>query len=74
MMLIAQIFLTGIALYAFLGACFATAFVLRGLGRVDPVAKHAAWPVRLILWPGSLALWPILLRRWLGAARRGAAA
>jgi hypothetical protein len=59
--------------YLLLGVLVGTAFVWRGLGRVDPVAKEAGLGVRLVLWPLSVALWPWILWRWrLGGRGLGA--
>ena len=44
---------------------FAIAFVIKGIGRVDPVAEHAPLGFRLIVMPGVIALWPLLLVRWM---------
>lgn len=54
--------------YFALGAIFAIAFALRGVERVDPVAKGASWGFRLLILPGAAAFWPLLLGRWLRAS------
>ena len=51
--------------YAAVGVIFAAVFVAFGIGRVDPVARHAPIGFRLIVLPGCAALWPLLLRRWM---------
>ncbi len=56
--------------YAMLGAIFAIAFVARGIGSVDPVAKDSSVGFRLIVFPGVVALWPLLLRAWFQKGRR----
>jgi hypothetical protein len=61
--------LTILGLYALLGVIFALAFVFVGVGRIDPVARHAPLQFRLVIIPGAAALWPWLLRRWLTAPR-----
>ena len=53
--------------YALVGAVFAVAFVLRGIGRVDPVARGSGVGFRLVVVPGAAALWPVLLRKWMEA-------
>ena len=53
-------------LYLIVGVVFGIPFVLRGVGRVDPVARTGTWGFRLIVLPGVIALWPMLLRRWMG--------
>jgi len=51
--------------YALLGALFATAFVTRGVQRIDSGARGTGIAFRLLLIPGTIAFWPLLLRRWL---------
>ena len=51
-------------LYAAVGFVFAVAFQIRGLGVVDPAARHAGWFFRALITPGTMALWPLLIRRW----------
>ena len=53
------------ALYAIIGAVFATAFVLRGAAAIDPAAKHSSWGFRVLIFPGAAAFWPLLAKRWL---------
>jgi len=55
-----------VGVYALAGLVFAVAFVLRGAGRIDPVARKAPLRVRLLLAPGAAALWPVLIPKWLG--------
>ncbi len=54
-----------LALYVALGVLFAVPFVLRGVNRVDPIARESTRGFRLIILPGVVALWPLLARRWL---------
>jgi hypothetical protein len=61
--------LTVLGAYLAAGLAFAIPFVVRGVGRVDPVAREAPASFRLVIIPGCAALWPWLLRRWLHAAR-----
>lgn len=61
--------LLSVGLYSGMGVIVATAFVVRGVGRVDPAARSASWAFRLLILPGAAALWPLVLRRWIGAAR-----
>ncbi|HXV75474.1 MAG TPA: hypothetical protein VD788_04080 [Candidatus Polarisedimenticolaceae bacterium] len=61
----------GLALYFGAGVLFAIPFVIRGVDRIDEVARHSGWGFRLMILPGSIALWPILLRRWIGGAQPG---
>lgn len=55
-------------IYVGLGLLFGVPFVLRGVDRVDPVAREGSWGFRLIVLPGAVALWPLLARRWLAGA------
>lgn len=54
-----------VALYAAAGVCFGVAFVLRGVGAIDPAAKRAGWTFRALIFPGVVAMWPLLAKRWL---------
>jgi len=56
--------------YGVLGMLFAIAFVTKGIGRVDPVAKGSKAGFRLIVFPGVAALWPLLVAKWIRVARR----
>ena len=69
-MIFAVWFVRLLEVYLLLGMLFAGPFVVRGVGRIDPVAARGTWGFRLIIVPGAIALWPWLLRRW----RRGAPA
>ncbi|MGD9906314.1 MAG: hypothetical protein AB7U83_22810 [Vicinamibacterales bacterium] len=50
--------------YLAAGLLFAVPFVLRGVQRIDPVARDATWGFRAIIVPGVTLLWPLLARRW----------
>jgi len=56
--------------YGVLGILFAIAFVTKGIGRIDPVARGSKAGFRLIVLPGVAALWPLLLDRWIREGRR----
>lgn len=62
---IVSILVNLLGLYAALGLVFAVPFVVRGVGRIDPMASSGSWGFRLIVLPGVVALWPWLLGRWL---------
>lgn len=47
--------------YAFIGACFAIAFVSVLLPRYDSAARGTSIGFRLLAFPGALLLWPLLL-------------
>lgn len=65
-MLTAATWLVNLALiYLAVGVIFAIAFVIRGVGKVDPAAQGGTIGFRLLILPGTAALWPILARRWL---------
>jgi hypothetical protein len=49
--------------YFAIGAAFAVVFVLRGVGRIDPMARGAGWSFRLLIAPGSAIFWSLLLLR-----------
>ena len=53
-----------LGLYLAAGILFGIPFVLRGVQRIDPVARHGTRGFRAVILPGVIALWPILLRRW----------
>ena len=53
--------------YVILGAIFASAFVARGVDRIDPAARGTGLAFRALIFPAAVALWPLLLRRWWGA-------
>lgn len=54
--------------YLAAGFVFSIPFVLRGAGKIDPVARESAWGFRILILPGVIALWPLLLKRWLSGA------
>lgn len=62
---VAEAFLTGVGVYAALGAVMGLTFVVVGAPRIDPAARHLPWTVRLLLWPGAALLWPLMLRKWM---------
>ncbi len=55
--------------YVFLGVVFGVPFVVRGVTRIDPVAREGTWGFRLIIFPGVVALWPILAARWIAGGK-----
>jgi hypothetical protein len=59
-----------LSLYAIAGVIFAIPFVIRGVGRIDPVARSGTIGFRILIIPGTIALWPLLLSRWVGGRRQ----
>lgn len=57
-----------IGAYLAFGLVFAIPFVLRGVGRIDPIAREGTRGFRLLILPGVVALWPLLARRWAAGA------
>lgn len=60
-----------IALYGVAGVCFAVAFVVSGVARIDARAAGSGVGFRLLILPGAAALWPVLAVRWARAGRGG---
>ncbi len=54
-----------LGLYVAAGVLFAVPFAVRGVNRIDPVARESSWGFRLIIVPGVIALWPLLALRWM---------
>jgi hypothetical protein len=67
--MLAESFVFLLEAYLAIGALLALAFVTKGIGQVDPVAKGASAGARLILFPGAVALWPLVLNLWMRASR-----
>ena len=53
-----------LSVYTAIGVVFAVPFVLRGVNRIDPVARESSWGFRVTIFAGSIAFWPLLLKRW----------
>jgi hypothetical protein len=65
MVAFAEVLTVVVGVYVAAGLLFAVPFVLRGVNRIDPVAREGTWGFRLIIVPGVVALWPLLALRWL---------
>jgi hypothetical protein len=65
MVAFAEVLTVIVGIYVAAGVLFAVPFVLRGVNRIDPVARDGTWGFRLIVAPGVVALWPLLALRWL---------
>lgn len=68
-MFIVELMVNVAMVYVAIGLGFAIAFVIAGVGRIDPAAKGASLGFRLLIVPGVAALWPILLMRWARGAQ-----
>jgi hypothetical protein len=64
----AEFIVTILTGYGAVGLVFALAFVTRGVGRVDPLAREAPWSFRVLIMPGSVVFWPLLLVRWVSGS------
>jgi hypothetical protein len=64
MVAFASLLTIALGLYVLVGLLFAVPFVLRGVHRIDPVARESTLGFRLIILPGAVALWPLLAVRW----------
>ncbi len=62
---LAHTIVDAVALYLAVGAVFALPFVVVGVGRVDPDARHGTFGFRVLILPGVVLLWPLLLTRWM---------
>lgn len=54
--------------YGVAGLVAAAAFLIFGVGRIDPSARNA-YAFRPMLIPGVVLLWPLVLARWAGRER-----
>ena len=61
--------LWALGLYLMIGVPIAVAFVVLGVGRVDPAARTGTLWFRVLILPGVSAFWPVLLVRWLRASK-----
>lgn len=62
---LAELLVRVLAIYAGIGFVFAVAFVIAGVGRIDPNGRGSTLGFRLLVLPGATALWPLLAWRWL---------
>jgi hypothetical protein len=61
---IAESIVTVVGVYIGCGIVFAFAFLVFGVGRVDPTAEGSSYGFRALILPGTVALWPLLAIRW----------
>jgi hypothetical protein len=54
--------------YLGIGVVFAVPFLVKGIGKIDPVAAEGTVGFKIIIFPGVMALWPLLARRWMSGA------
>lgn len=59
-MTVAEVIVTGGAVYALVGLLFGVWFVTIGVTRFDPAARGTSPLFRLLILPGCVALWPLL--------------
>lgn len=64
-MVVAQWIVNLMMVYATVGFLFAVVFVIWGVGKLDPAARHSTAGFRFLILFGAAALWPLLLKRWL---------
>lgn len=67
--MIRDVILISLGIYALVGIVVGGWFVLRGAGRIDPLAAKTGLSVRWIWLPGAVMLWPWVIVRC-GRARR----
>ena len=60
---VAQLIIMVVKGYLLCGLTFAIPFLLFGIHRVDPSAKHSTMPFKIMVLPGITLLWPLLLIR-----------
>jgi hypothetical protein len=59
----AEFVVRAVAVYGGCGMLFATMFVWRWVGRVDPAAVHGTWGFRMLVFPGVATVWPLFAIR-----------
>ena len=64
-MILVQTLLLMPAIYLLCGFIFAIAFVIMGVGKIDPHATHGSSGFRVLIIPGTMFFWPLLARRWM---------
>jgi hypothetical protein len=64
----AELLVAILTVYTVLGVSFGVPFVVRGVGRIDPLARSAPWTFRVLIMPGTVLFWPLLLSRWLSGS------
>lgn len=66
------VFVDAVRIWLAVGLVFGLAFAFGGgIARVDPAARDAGVPVRLMLLPGLAVLWPVMALRWVRARSTG---
>jgi hypothetical protein len=64
-MIVAQLIVWSLSIYAAFGLLFAPFFLMRGAARIDPSVQQSTWGFRWMIVPGVIALWPWLMLRLL---------
>ena len=47
-----------LGVYLAMGVVFAVPFLVKGIGKIDPVAAAGTWGFKVIIFPGVIAFWP----------------
>jgi hypothetical protein len=68
-MVLAQIIVAVLELFAIAGLAFAAIFLTFAVSRLDPGVAAAPKTLRLLLLPGVAALWPLFASRWIRGAK-----
>jgi hypothetical protein len=63
-LVLAQLIVAIVELYAAAGAAFAIVFLWRGVAVVDHRVVGAPVTMRLLIFPGLVAFWPLFAQRW----------
>ncbi|MEL6280964.1 MAG: hypothetical protein AAFQ73_14155 [Pseudomonadota bacterium] len=66
----AQLILSALEIWGWIGLGVSAAFLLVGIDRIDASAR-ATYAFRPLLIPGIVVLWPIVLIRWIQLETRG---
>lgn len=62
-----------VGLYVAAGLLVGLGFVLRGVNRVDAVARDSPMVFRMVILPGCVGLWPVVLWMWIKAGKGASA-
>ena len=65
----AQLIVSSVEVYGWVGIAVAALFLLFGIDRIDPSAR-GSYMFRPLIAPGAVVLWPMVLWRWIAIERR----